>query len=52
MNSTMRSPDVVDRLRQLGADAATGTPEGFGKVVRDEHDSWKAVIQRAGIRAE
>ena len=52
LNSTMRSPDVVDRLRQLGADAATGTPEGFAKVVRDEHDSWKAVIQRAGIRAE
>jgi tripartite-type tricarboxylate transporter receptor subunit TctC len=52
LNNTMRSPDVVDRLRQLGADAATGTPEGFAKVVRDEHDSWKAVIQRAGIRAE
>jgi len=52
LNALMRSPEVVDRLRQLGADAVTGTPEAFAKVVRDEHDSWKAVIQRAGIKAE
>lgn len=52
LNALMRAPDVVERLRQLGADAVTGTPEGFAKVVRDEHDSWKAVIQRAGIKAE
>jgi tripartite-type tricarboxylate transporter receptor subunit TctC len=36
----------------LGADPVTGTPEAFAKVIRDEHDSWKAVIQRAGIKAE
>lgn len=52
LNTVMRSADVVERLRQLGADAATGTPEAFAKVIRDEHDSWKAVIQRAGIKAE
>lgn len=52
LNTIMRTPEVADRLRQLGADAATGTPEAFAKVIRDEHESWKAVIQRAGIRAE
>lgn len=52
LNTVMRSAEVVDRLRQLGADAATGTPEAFARVIRDEHDSWKAVIQRAGIKAE
>jgi tripartite-type tricarboxylate transporter receptor subunit TctC len=52
LNALMRAPDVADRLRQLGADPVTGTPEAFAKVVRDEHDSWKAVIQRAGIQAE
>jgi tripartite-type tricarboxylate transporter receptor subunit TctC len=52
LNATLRTPEVVERLRQLGADAATGTPEAFAKVIRDEHDSWKAVIQRAGIKAE
>ena len=52
LNTLMRAPDVADRLRQLGADPVTGTPEAFAKVIRDEHDSWKAVIQRAGIKAE
>jgi tripartite-type tricarboxylate transporter receptor subunit TctC len=52
LNALMRAPDMADRLRQLGADPVTGTPEAFAKVVRDEHDSWKAVIQRAGIQAE
>ncbi len=52
LNALMRAPDVADRLRQLGADPVAGTPEAFAKVVRDEHDSWKAVIQRAGIQAE
>ena len=44
--------DVVERLTSLGADAAGGTPAQFAKVIRDEHESWKAVIQRAGIKAE
>ena len=52
LNTLMRAPDVADRLRQLGADPVTGTPEAFAKVIRDEHDGWKAVIQRAGIKAE
>ncbi|GCL64794.1 Bug family tripartite tricarboxylate transporter substrate binding protein [Pseudaquabacterium pictum] len=52
LNTLMRAPDVADRLRQLGADPVTGPPEAFAKVIRDEHDSWKAVIQRAGIKAE
>jgi len=43
---------VQERLKSLGADGASGTPQQFAKVIRDEHESWKAVIQRAGIKAE
>ncbi len=35
LNTLMRAPDVADRLRQLGADPVTGTPEAFAKVIRD-----------------
>jgi tripartite-type tricarboxylate transporter receptor subunit TctC len=52
LNTIVRSADVQERLKSLGADAAGGTPVQFGQVIRDEHDSWKAVIQRAGIKAE
>lgn len=48
----LRQPDVMERLQTAGAEPATGTPEQFGKVVRDEYESWKAVISRAGIKPE
>jgi tripartite-type tricarboxylate transporter receptor subunit TctC len=44
---------VVERAAaRSGAEPVGGTPEQFAKVIRDEHDNWKAVIQRAGIKAE
>ncbi len=52
INAIVRSPEVIDILEKAGAGAAGGTPEQFAKTVRDEAESWKAVIQRAGIKAE
>jgi tripartite-type tricarboxylate transporter receptor subunit TctC len=52
LGEIVRSAEVQERLKGLGADPAGGTPEAFAKVIRDEHESWKAVIQRAGIKAE
>ena len=52
LNAMLRAPDFVDGLEKVGAEPAGGTPEQFAKVVRDEHESWKSVIQRAGIKAE
>jgi tripartite-type tricarboxylate transporter receptor subunit TctC len=52
LNALARASDFIDRLDKLGAEPAGGTPEQFAKTYRDEHDSWKAVIQRAGIKAE
>jgi tripartite-type tricarboxylate transporter receptor subunit TctC len=52
LNAAIKAPDVVEKLERAGAETAGGTPEQFGKAYRDEFESWKAVIQRAGIKAE
>ena len=52
LDSIMRAPDVIERLGKLGAEPANGAPAQFAKLYRDEYESWKAVIQRAGIKAE
>ena len=52
INTIVRSAEVIDRFEKLGADVAGGTPEQFSKTYRDEGDSWRALIQRAGIKAE
>jgi tripartite-type tricarboxylate transporter receptor subunit TctC len=52
LNAVVRSPDVIDQLEKTGAEPTSGTPEQFAKVYRDENTNWKAVIQRANIKAE
>ncbi len=52
LNAIVRAPDVVEMLGRSGAEPAGSTPEQFAKVYRDEYESWKVVIQRAGIKAE
>ena len=48
----MRSPDVIESFEKAGAEPAGGTPEQFAKTFRDEGETWKQVIQRAGIKPE
>ena len=50
--SVMAGADMVERLEKLGAEPTSSTPEQFAKLYRDEYESWKAVIQRASIKAE
>lgn len=52
LNTIMAAADVVAQLEKLGAEPATSTPDQFAKLYREEHESWKAVIQRASIKAE
>jgi tripartite-type tricarboxylate transporter receptor subunit TctC len=52
VNAAVAATEVSDLLRRSGADPANATSEQFAKVIRDEFESWKAVTQRAGIKAE
>jgi tripartite-type tricarboxylate transporter receptor subunit TctC len=52
LNTMLSSPEIVEKLARTGAEAVTSTPAQFAKVVRDENESWKAVIQRANIKPE
>ncbi len=52
LNAIVKDPEVVAALARSGAEVVGSTPAQFAKVIRDEHDNWKAVIQRAGIKAD
>ncbi|MCL4695737.1 MAG: tripartite tricarboxylate transporter substrate binding protein, partial [Burkholderiaceae bacterium] len=52
LNAIVRAPEVVERLAFVGAEPGGGTVEQFAKLYRDEHESWKALIQRANIKAD
>jgi tripartite-type tricarboxylate transporter receptor subunit TctC len=52
INTILRTPEVIDTLQKAGAEPAGGSPAQFAKVARDEYENWKALIQRAKIKAE
>jgi tripartite-type tricarboxylate transporter receptor subunit TctC len=52
VNAALKTPEVVDRFFKVGADPAGGTGDQFKEVIRTDHESWKALITRAGIKPE
>jgi tripartite-type tricarboxylate transporter receptor subunit TctC len=52
MVRTLRSPEVRERMNQIGFDVVAGTPEEFGQFMKAEVDRWTKVVERGGIKAE
>jgi tripartite-type tricarboxylate transporter receptor subunit TctC len=48
----LRSPDVRERMTQIGFDVVAGTPEEFGKFMQEEVDRWTKVVQRGAIKPD
>jgi len=51
LNEVLATPEIQRTFAGIGQDPMTGTPEDFGKFLRDETEKWRAVIQQAGITA-
>jgi tripartite-type tricarboxylate transporter receptor subunit TctC len=47
-----RLPEVVDRVKLIGGQVVTSTPEVLASRVRSDIAKWRDLAQRAGIRAE
>jgi tripartite-type tricarboxylate transporter receptor subunit TctC len=52
LNALVRQSEVIERMGSFGAEPGGGTPEQFAKLYREEHEGWKALIARAGIKPE
>ena len=47
--SAVASPDVKQKLQDLGVEARTTTPKQTRELMASEIARWKTVIERAGI---
>ena len=45
----LKEPATQQRLAQLGATPAPGTPEAFGTFIRAESERWSAVVRKANV---
>jgi tripartite-type tricarboxylate transporter receptor subunit TctC len=50
VNKALKLDKVRDAFAKVGADTAGGTPDAFGKLVRDEVAHWSKVIKDADIK--
>jgi tripartite-type tricarboxylate transporter receptor subunit TctC len=49
INAALADPKMKARLADLGGILMPGTPEDFGKVIRDEVEKWRKVITEAKV---
>jgi tripartite-type tricarboxylate transporter receptor subunit TctC len=52
LNMALRSPDVIDKLRTVGMEPATGTAEEFGRRLAADYAKWGPVVKATGFTAE
>ena len=50
--AALRTPEIVARLTNDGAEVIAGTPEEFGAYIRAETEKWAKVAKAAGIKPE
>ena len=49
MTSVLQNADMQKRLRALGAEPQTASPEAYGRYVRNEAQKWAGVVRTAGV---
>jgi tripartite-type tricarboxylate transporter receptor subunit TctC len=50
--AALKSPDVVQQLKDRGIDAAPDTPEEFANYIRAEEKKWVPIIKKFNIKEE
>jgi tripartite-type tricarboxylate transporter receptor subunit TctC len=52
VNAAIESPELKERLAQLGSESGGGTPEQFAEVIRRDSAKWAEVIRRTGAKID
>jgi tripartite-type tricarboxylate transporter receptor subunit TctC len=48
----LRSPDVRERMNQIGFDVVASTPEEFGRFMKEEVERWTSVVAKGKIKPD
>src|SRR3954467_6269283 len=52
MVKALRSPEIRERMNQIGFDVVASSPEEFGRFMREEVDRWARVVQKGNIKPD
>lgn len=48
----LKSPDIVNKLHELGFEATSSTPQELARMVRDEGATWSKLIKERNITVD
>ncbi len=48
----MATPAMVQRIKEIGAESSTDTPEQFAKFVNADHEQWGRLIKLLGLKQD
>jgi tripartite-type tricarboxylate transporter receptor subunit TctC len=51
LNKAVKSKEMEEKLATDGVSSAGGTPEQFGALIKRDIDTWRKVVQKAGVKA-
>ena len=49
ITAVIKSPEMQKRLRELGAEPETATPQEYERFVREEATKWATVVKLANL---
>ena len=52
INEALKKPELVEKLRNIGAVPMPGSPEVFAKFIADERSKWIPVAKSLGVKAD
>jgi tripartite-type tricarboxylate transporter receptor subunit TctC len=52
MVKALRSPDVAERMNQIGFDVVASSPEEFGAFMKAEVERWTRVVTKGSIKPD
>lgn len=52
INEALKKPELIDKLRAIGAQPMPGSPEVFGKFIADERARWIPLAKSLGVKAD
>ena len=48
----LANPEMVKRYASIGTDVMSGTPDAFKKLIQDETQKWRQIIESNSLKAE
>jgi tripartite-type tricarboxylate transporter receptor subunit TctC len=52
INEALKKPELVEKLRNIGAVPMPGSPEVFAKFIADERARWNPLVRQLGVKAD